>query len=71
MRCIDCEYNNNCSVQEITKDITGCEGHSKSRELRDGECKCECCKKIFSLDENARIFPRANNLKSGLCFDCY
>ena len=61
----------NCSIQEITEDITGCEGHSKSRELKDGECKCECCKKIFSLDYNACIFPRANNLKSGLCFDCY
>ena len=60
MRCIDCEYNKNCSVQD-----------SKSRELKDGECKCECCKKIFSLEDNTRIFPRANNLKSGLCFDCY
>lgn len=71
MRCIDCDYNNNCSVQEIAENITGCDGHSKLRGLKDGECQCECCKKIFVLEENPVIFPRANNPKNGLCFDCY
>ena len=51
MRCIDCEYNGSCSVQEIAPDITGCEGHSKPRKLKPNECMCTCCKKIF--DENS------------------
>lgn len=34
MKCIDCEYDKNCSVQEIAEDITGCEGHSKPRNTK-------------------------------------
>ena len=71
MKCIDCEYDKNCSVQEIAEDIIGCEGHSKPRKLKDGECRCDCCKKIFSLKGNSCIFPRVDNPKRGLCFNCY
>lgn len=71
MRCADCIYNRNCSLQEIAEDITGCEGHSKSRELEDGQCKCDCCKRIFTLKENHKIFQRKDNPKRGVCFNCY
>ena len=72
MRCIYCEYNGSCSVQEIAPDITGCEGHSKPRKLKPNECMCTCCKKIF--DENSGDFPifrSKSNPNKGMCFDCY
>ena len=50
MKCTDCEYNGNCSVQEIAEDITGCEGHSKPI-VEDGKCRCERCMKVFDLTD--------------------
>ena len=37
-------------------------------EIKDDECQCICCKKIFHKD---KIFRYKDNLKKGLCFNCY
>lgn len=34
MRCEQCKFDDNYSLKEIAKDITGCTGHSVSKELR-------------------------------------
>lgn len=34
MRCSECEFESNCSVREIAPDITGCNGHSKSKKTK-------------------------------------
>lgn len=34
LNCYMCEYDGNCSLQEIAPDITGCEGHSKYKGKR-------------------------------------
>lgn len=36
MKCINCMYEKNCSLKELVKDITGCDGHSKSKQYNDG-----------------------------------
>jgi len=33
MKCSICKYNGKCSLQDVTKDITGCEGHSKRNNI--------------------------------------
>jgi hypothetical protein len=32
-------YENNCSLRDIAKDITGCEGHSKEKPSKKEEVK--------------------------------
>ncbi len=44
LKCSVCLYKNNCSLREIAKDITGCEGHSKDRICYD--CKNHICKEL-------------------------
>ena len=67
MECSICLYNNNCSLQDIAKDILGCTGHSKLRPPKEGQIQCESCKGWFDED---RMFKRKNS-DTGLCFDCY
>lgn len=32
IRCINCEYNEACFLQSVASDLTGCSGHSLSKE---------------------------------------
>lgn len=67
MKCSDCLYNDNCSLKEIAKDITGCEGHSKERLPRENEIKCGFCGR-FVIKE--RVFTNTEG-KNAICFDCW
>ena len=67
MKCSSCLYENNCNLGSIAKDSTGCEGHSKIRNRKENEVKCDCCKNW--VDEN-NAFEYIDG-KHYLCFDCY
>lgn len=66
MKCKVCKFESNCSLREIAKDITGCEGHSKSRYEDDelvecGTCGCWSYKEYsFEIEEGEYA-----------CSDCY
>ena len=65
MKCNQCEYDNNCKLKEIYNDLTGCDGHSKIREIKEGEVKCSCCGQIVNVKE---CF---SNKGIHICFKCY
>lgn len=64
MKCEVCRFESNCSLREEAKDITGCEGHSKSK-YEDGKLvQCIACKE-WVCD--------AMNWEDGtyICYGCY
>lgn len=67
MKCIDCLYENNCSLREIAQDLVGCEGHSKERPPQEGEVRCSYCK---SWVDKSQTFQHEIN-KHYVCFNCY
>ena len=67
MKCSSCLYENNCNLRNIAKDLTGCKGHSKIRNCKDNEVKCDCCGNW--VDEN-NAFEYIDGIHY-LCFDCY
>ena len=62
------EIDDNCSLKEIAKDITGCTGHSVSKELRKNEVVCWKC---GNLVDEERAFQDRNYENIWICFNCY
>lgn len=67
MQCNQCLYENNCKLKEISKYLTGCEGHSKERPPHKGEVKCLCCKQWKNKN---KVFTHIDG-NNHICFDCY
>jgi hypothetical protein len=66
VKCTHCLYEENCSLKEIAKDITGCDGHSKERPPKENQVRCLSCKRW--VDKN-KTFERKDG--KHCCFDCY
>lgn len=67
MKCGNCLYRDNCSLKDLEKDLTGCEGHSKERPPREGEVKCKCCGQWVS---KYKTFTDING-QNPICFTCW
>lgn len=67
MKCTQCMYEENCSLREIAKDLTGCMGHSALKPPREGYYQCCGCKAWYPKD---KIFLHKDG-KHHLCFNCY
>lgn len=68
MRCEQCKFDDNCSLKEIAKDITGCTGHSVPRELRKNEVRCWQCGDFVDKE---KAFQDKNYKSIWICFNCY
>lgn len=67
MNCKICIYDNNCSLQDIAKDITGCEGHSKEKVPKEGQVKCNTCHEWIDKDRAFKL----KYIDEYCCFRCY
>lgn len=64
--------------KHILGDGLHCLGCSRNKEdrfepivLKEGQCRCIYCKRIFDTKENKRIFASLEDPSKGICFDCY
>lgn len=64
MKCKVCKFENSCSLKDIAKDLTGCEGHSKSKYKDSELVQCISCKEWTSY---------AFDWEDGtyMCYECY